>query len=343
VAGGRFAPLFLKMPPTCERVFQRIEIGVRVSAPSDNPAWARMKGTDPKYINNSSASTVNKELSWRSFCCCRDGKTALSSFQGLFTYSGRADCPATGRTNTGFNVRCHDPALLEEFHRVVRQMRLRKPHEQPFATTLSKFMETDDGDASLGRVFSGALKRGLAEFLHLFPELAKDKGALIEGPCIEGCGEYWRVDDNLCMPNHNIWVAGDSCGVARGLVPAMIGGAYVAEQVISRMPQIHADIAKATREHEDAPVLVSRPPSPTGTTTKGVILNQILVRGGTCAARACIECVASLLASWPISPFHQGKVSLIRPIGVSLALALAPPLTPKLTPASYVARLLEQP
>jgi hypothetical protein len=29
--------------------------------------------------------------------------------------------------------------------------------------------------------------------------------------------------------------------------------------------------------------------------------------GGTCAARACIECVASLLASWPISPFHPAS------------------------------------
>jgi hypothetical protein len=47
------------------------------------------------------------------------------------------------------------------------------------------------------------------------------------------------------------------------------------------------------------------------------------------------------LASFP--PFHQGSVSLIRPLGVSLALALAPPLTPQAHPASYASRLLEQP
>jgi hypothetical protein len=288
---------------------------VRVSARSDNPAWVRMKGTDPKFINNPDASTANKELSWRSFCCCRDGKTALSSFQGLFTYSGRADCPKTGRTNTGFNVRCHDPALLGEFQRVVRQMRLRKPHEQPFTTSLYNFLETDAGVASLGSTFCNALKKGLGEFLHLFPELAADD-ALIEGPCVEGCGEYWRVDDNLQVPDYNVWVAGDSCGIVRGLVPAMIGGAYVAEQVVAHMPEIRA--FKPAAIDPDL-VFVSRPASPEPESTKGVILNQILDDvsyshtyphlkgkngtkalhevGGTCAARACKR-----LAHFPLSP-----------------------------------------
>jgi hypothetical protein len=63
------------------------------------------------------------------------------------------------------------------------------------------------------------------------------------------------------------------------------------------------------------------------------------VRGGgrNMCLRACIGCVVSLLALVPFPLFHQGSVSLIRPIGALLALALAPPLTPPTTHlSSYI-------
>jgi hypothetical protein len=49
------------------------------------------------------------------------------------------------------------------------------------------------------------------------------------------------------------------------------------------------------------------------------------VLGGTLGLRACKR-----LPSFP--PFHQGSASLIRPLGVSLALALAPPFDPHNSP-----------
>jgi hypothetical protein len=54
----------------------------------------------------------------------------------------------------------------------------------------------------------------------------------VHGPTIEGCGEYWEVDNNLRIPNHNIWVPGDSSGIFRGIVPSMVSGYYVAQEVL---------------------------------------------------------------------------------------------------------------
>lgn len=230
VAGGRFAPFFLPLE-NCPRVFRRIEIGVRLLCDAKNPAWERMKGVDPKYICNSGANTENGQRQYRSFCCCRQGITAVSSFQGLHTYSGRADCPPTGESNIGFTVRSYDSTDMPEFRKVVESLRKRDPCKQTFSTDL-------DMARALLREYYGSfadpLEAGIKEFLKLFPELATDPSLRLQGPVIEGCGEYWQLDDHLRIPGQNIWVAGDSTGIFRGLVPAMVSGHYVAHQILAQ-------------------------------------------------------------------------------------------------------------
>ncbi|MFZ1342737.1 hypothetical protein [Thiothrix eikelboomii] len=45
-------------------------------------------------------------------------------------------------------------------------------------------------------------------------------------PSIEDVGDYLDVDNDLKVIGENIWVAGDSNGSFRGLIPAFISGYY---------------------------------------------------------------------------------------------------------------------
>ena len=57
---------------------------------------------------------------------------------GLVTWSGRSDCPPTGRSNIGFNVRFRTPTLAAE------QVLARLRAHRPFETTLRSALD-DDG------------------------------------------------------------------------------------------------------------------------------------------------------------------------------------------------------
>ena len=66
--------------------------------------------TDPKFKFVEPSGNVE----WRTFCACKDGEAVLSTTQGLWTVSGRADCEPTGKSNIGLNTRIKDPGLAAE-------------------------------------------------------------------------------------------------------------------------------------------------------------------------------------------------------------------------------------
>ena len=238
-AGGRFMPMFLKLPQDCKRVFKRIELGVRISCEVSNPIWNQMKGVDPKYMNN----LLYKNVQLRTFCCCRDGEVVVSSYNGLHSFSGRADCPSTGRSNTGFNIRIYDKELLPEFKKMIHNQRHKKPQDQPFTVPLPELIQNqtfsfDSFSKEKSTVFnqvygefSFLIQEGIASFCNLFPDIFKSNDIKIHGPTIEGVGDYWEVDENLKIPGHNIWITGDASGIFRGIIPSQVSGYYVAEEI----------------------------------------------------------------------------------------------------------------
>jgi uncharacterized FAD-dependent dehydrogenase len=153
IAGGRFAPLFLELPPDCTKVFRRIEMGVRISCAADHPVWQEMKGVDPKYTSEADRKQ------WRTFCCCRNGEIVVGSYNNLYTYSGRADGARKDRSNTGFNLRCYDAARYPEFKRMV----------QPYSTSLQQFLDNDPRLQEMYGSFLSDLQEGVQRFLDLFP------------------------------------------------------------------------------------------------------------------------------------------------------------------------------
>jgi hypothetical protein len=208
------------------KTFRRAEIGVRLSSPAGDDVWAKITGNnsdgmhnDPKYIFECTEGP-DAGTQYRTFCCCTDGEIVTSKYNGVYTLSGRSDRKSTGVSNIGFNMRFYE----EEYGDLIRYfIWLCRRQIKPFKMSYEDFMN--------GRVygtFSGRLKRGLEKFRELY-DISKCE---VSGPCIEGVGDYWNLDQNLKDLNgRNAWVAGDSTGRFRGLCAALVSGHYIATQI----------------------------------------------------------------------------------------------------------------
>src|SRR5262249_8022687 len=156
-------------------------------------------------------------------CCCIDGEVIESYCDGLTTLSGRSDCDPTGRSNIGFNVRFREPAVaLSLAHLQGRR---------PFLLPLSAILEgTATLQAEMGACAAAALREGLHRLATFFPVLREGAAQLTAaGPALEGVGAYPVTNASLALEGWPIYVAGDACGKFRGLVAALVSGAYAGE------------------------------------------------------------------------------------------------------------------
>jgi hypothetical protein len=194
--------------------FRRDEIGVRIEAAADHPLFATLPGVDGKLIRR------DGDLEIRTFCTCRDGEVVLGHADRLRAYSGRADCPPTGRSNVGLVVRGALPGAVE-----------RAAEAEPRRFELHEW--TAGGPAYLADVFgelgARAMWRALGCLQEWAPELSR---ATVYAPAIEGVGDY-AVDDGSLQIAPNVWIAGDACGRFRGIVASMVSGRYVARRIRS--------------------------------------------------------------------------------------------------------------
>jgi len=227
-AGGRFGTLQLGMSSSVEH-FRRLELGVRIQQPSDAAFFKAVKQLDPKFKFHDPDARVE----WRTFCACRDGETVLSETQGLWTVSGRADCAPTGRSNIGFNTRILDPELAREVWPTVRDAA--STPEGHFELPLATLLDGGEIDANAARFLTPRvcrlIRNGLTRLEQRFPSLRHPETTLI-GPTIEGIGWYPSVTCDLQVPGQPAWVVGDTCGAFRGIVAAMVSGAYAASRAV---------------------------------------------------------------------------------------------------------------
>jgi uncharacterized FAD-dependent dehydrogenase len=87
-------------------------------------------------------------------------------------------------------------------------------------------------DAVYGPALRAVMVRGVERLCNAFPEVDDPMTRLI-GPTLEGVGWYPRTDGNLQLLDAPAWVAGDACGLFRGIVAAMISGHYAASAVLA--------------------------------------------------------------------------------------------------------------
>jgi uncharacterized FAD-dependent dehydrogenase len=223
LATGRFGPELLTSlsgDGTSEIVMtpRRLEAGVRLQQRASEFFLRDIALLDPKLI----WASGDDVFEWRTFCCCRDGLVLPTLTQGLWTVSGRADCPPTGTSNVGFNLRITDPELIDrEWPGLSRRL---QELRSPVTVGLDEFIE--GGGEDLRRVLGPWLAAGLADGLqHLcasFPNGGLETAVLV-GPALEGVGRYPAHDQRL-QAAPRLWVAGDVTGSFRGLTAALVSG-----------------------------------------------------------------------------------------------------------------------
>jgi uncharacterized FAD-dependent dehydrogenase len=228
LANGRFGSLSLLDNFTpCPLTFRRLEVGIRIEQSSDEFFLRDDANLDPKLLFTDSAS----EMQWRTFCCCRRGEVIEVVSGNLLTVSGRADTPATERSNIGFTVRLlNERAALPLWHSLQKCLL-----DDPRTITFPIDGLGEDGAAGpLGHLFGFDLARALtAGFNELIRGLPADtlKRSTIYAPAIEGVGLYPDVDESLRLRGLPVWVAGDAAGLFRGLVAALVSGYFVGRLV----------------------------------------------------------------------------------------------------------------
>lgn len=78
--------------------------------------------------------------------------------------------------------------------------------------------------------------QGLQRLISKFPVINHPDTRLI-GPTLEGIGWYPTVDGDLKLSDAPLWVAGDACGLFRGIVSAFISGHYAANAVLAHLQE----------------------------------------------------------------------------------------------------------
>jgi uncharacterized protein len=222
LAMGRLGPLMLhRSLPADELVFRKVEVGARIEQPAEKFILPDDGYLDPKVVGDE-----GQGLSWRTFCCCRNGLVVFGSSTGLSSVSGRADCPPTGRSNIGLLVRLTDAnAGMVAWRDIVRA----QPMDEPAVECLHEIINRSGelrGNSRVVRVLGQQTARRLVDGLN---GLAGFVGrplteTSIYAPAIEGVGLYPRIGRDLRIPGRPIFVAGDITGIFRGLTAALVSG-----------------------------------------------------------------------------------------------------------------------
>jgi uncharacterized FAD-dependent dehydrogenase len=223
LATGRFGPLNLA-GLIATKSWRRLEVGFRIEQSAHRSFFSDMKQLDPKLKMRRPDNAVE----WRTFCACRNGEAVLTETAGVWSASGRADCPPTGRSNIGFNTRILDESLAERAAPGIVEAMAYRHHA--FRISLVDVLAGDRTAVSaLDLVYGSEVRRLMVEGVeHLatrYPVLT-DHDTVLIGPTLEGVGWYPKVTGDLQSVDVPAYVVGDACGLFRGIVAAMISGHY---------------------------------------------------------------------------------------------------------------------
>jgi hypothetical protein len=161
----------------------------------------------------------------------------LTETEGLWTVSGRSDCPPTSRSNVGFNKRVLDEEVaLSAMPGLVADLADEDAH---FVISLKDALNgSSRATAVLDRIYGNELRalmlEGLGVLANEHPAVTAGAPRLV-GPTLEGVGWYPRLTPDLRIPGSSVWVPGDAGGRFRGIVAGMISGHYVGSAVLSEM------------------------------------------------------------------------------------------------------------
>lgn len=219
IGTGRYGCMNFESDPFPKRM-RRVEFGFRIAGPSDDPFFTRPEGCfDPKFMIVTDFGQV------RVFCFVVNGETVItrSSF-GMYTYSGRADCPVpTGESNFGFNVRCRNGAHI--LHKL-------RERNQTFEFTLKEFLDNPDILLPWGEEYARMMHEQVSSYVK-FRTPGDLENMKIRGPTVEGVGDYYSLDPaTLTIVDHpDVYIGGDATGIFRGSVPSGVSGHVIGKMI----------------------------------------------------------------------------------------------------------------
>jgi len=220
----------------------KYEIGVRIEFSNKLSFFKNNESPDIKYIWH------NEDYQARTFCTCRNGEIWSISSDYFNALSGRSDGSSTNYNNLSLLLRFEGNHFLKglaEYEFITNKLKKNQIVWQP----IKEFLDNDfiQINSSFGidrpwypkhhflhdkisnycsHNFYLKLKQAITKLISLSPDLI-DNETVILFPTIEGVGYYPYVDSNLKIFKDNIWFAGDSVGIFRGIVPALISGHYI--------------------------------------------------------------------------------------------------------------------
>jgi uncharacterized protein len=225
IAAGRYSPQFLRnILPRNLMVFRRWEYGIRIEQSSTSFFLNSFDQIDPKLI----IPQNDNHPEYRTFCCCRDGEIVATRSNGLFSISGRSNGVPTSKSNVGFLLRSTDKILDKDFMDFLDKSSFLSqvivfPFEKMELGSIDAKISINTVVSIFGETMAWPLINGLKLLLSKYPSL-NQKDTMLYMPAIEGLGYYPAISPELRIPNTNVWVSGDSCGLFRGLTAAFISG-----------------------------------------------------------------------------------------------------------------------
>ena len=225
-AGGRFGPSGgFKMPM---KTYKRFEFGVRIEVPSHHVLFNGEADDfiDPKFIHVDEQTSVE----YRTFCVCRNGSVVDTKFDNMWSCSGSSEIDA-GIHNVGFNLRIksnykdHFDFLMTVLHQLGT--------DEPFHHATFEDLKHVKGPFHFGDEATDLIIKGLEKLREQFPVFASDD-IRFSGPTVEGVGYYPNIDPTTleCVFNNQIMVIGDSSGIFRGTIPALLSGLAAAQKFL---------------------------------------------------------------------------------------------------------------
>ncbi|WP_298966700.1 NAD(P)-binding protein [uncultured Roseibium sp.] len=253
LATGRFGPSEFPglMGNQISTTEQRYEFGIRIEHKNGVGFLSRVKRPDVKLILNTAGCEV------RTFCTCRDGEVWRIPYGKAAALSGRSDGPPSGYSNFGLLARFTDdrlergrdiwatlqssidqdtPALWQPLSEFLKQVTASKLNDQTNGSRpwfpKEKFMRGDIANQLPPELYR-ILCEGIRVLVDQFPDIASDDTICLF-PAVEGVGHFPASDATLESKRGNIWFCGDIVGRFRGLVPALVSGAYVGRAIGTR-------------------------------------------------------------------------------------------------------------
>lgn len=198
----------------------KLEVGIRLETPTSFFIPNQYDSIDYKIIKQ-----VDSNTQVRTFCNCKEGIVVKSLSDGIYSFNGSSIAAHTNKSNIGILVRTKD--RNSEYAREMSECLNKKG--LIFYKTAREYIENND--YMIGEYCDSQIMSVIKKVIDISCDSVLDE-TLMCGPEIEYIGDYFIcTPKSLRVLNESVWLAGDATGMFRGLLPALLSGICIANNI----------------------------------------------------------------------------------------------------------------